>query len=149
MMNARWTTTSAPATSASTSSRRVTSPWRYSALRSPNEAGSNGRRAMPITRPTSRARSSARSSGLPMSPVGPVTATVRPDCLGGGTAANVSLDTGSGQDEHAGVVLVVMGGRRRAVQQPLVTRPPAQRAAALELAEGGGDGRAPRADQLG
>ena len=40
--------------------------------------GSNARRAMPSTRPTSRERSSAATTAWPISPVGPVTATVRP-----------------------------------------------------------------------
>src|SRR5688572_4356514 len=76
MMKARWTTTSASATSASTAARSSTSPWRYSVLRRPCAAGSNGRRAMPSTRPTVRERSQARRKARPMSPVGPVTATV-------------------------------------------------------------------------
>src|SRR3712207_5942551 len=76
-MNARWTTTSAPLTRSSTSSRLVMSPCRYSVLRSPIACGSNGRRAIPTTRLTSRVRSIARRNGLPISPVGPVTATVR------------------------------------------------------------------------
>ena len=51
---------------------------RYSVRFQPCAAGSNGRRAMPTIRPTSRERSSARMKGRPISPVGPVTATVRP-----------------------------------------------------------------------
>src|ERR1700758_3748170 len=39
--------------------------------------GLKGRRAMPRICVTSRARSSAETSALPISPVGPVTATVR------------------------------------------------------------------------
>src|SRR5919108_2074322 len=52
------------------------SPWRYSALVQPSSAGSKRRRAMPSTRSTASLRSSAAISGLPISPVGPVTATV-------------------------------------------------------------------------
>src|SRR3954468_10692412 len=77
MMNARCTTTSAPLTSRSTVARSRTSPCTYSVLRQPREAGSNGRRAMPTMRATSLERSSASMNGLPISPVGPVTATVR------------------------------------------------------------------------
>src|SRR6185312_15941744 len=62
--------------SASTAARSSTSPCRYSALRRPSSPGSNGRRAIPITRPTARERSQARRNARPMSPVGPVTATV-------------------------------------------------------------------------
>src|SRR5688572_11209968 len=76
MMKARWTTTSASATSSATAPGSSTSPWRYSVLRRPSVAGSNGRRAMPRTRPTARERSQARRKARPMSPVGPVTATV-------------------------------------------------------------------------
>src|SRR5918992_888943 len=77
MMNARCTTTSASATSSATASGSSTSPRRYSVLRSPRSAGSNGRRAIPSTRATARERSQARRNARPMSPVGPVTATVR------------------------------------------------------------------------
>src|SRR3954454_14307096 len=80
MMNARCTTTSAPLTSRSTAARSSTSPWTYSVLRQPREPGSNGLRAIPTMRATSPERSSASMNGLPISPVGPVTATVRP-CL--------------------------------------------------------------------
>ena len=73
---ARCTTTSAPSTSPSSAARSSTSPRRYSVLRRPAAAGSNGRRAIATIRSTSRQRSSARSSERPMSPVGPVTATV-------------------------------------------------------------------------
>src|SRR4051794_31863749 len=75
-MNARWTRTSASAASSSTAPRSSTSPWRYSVLRRPCSRGSNGRRAIPRTRPTLRRRSSARRNARPISPVGPVTATV-------------------------------------------------------------------------
>ena len=44
----------------------------------PWAAGSKGRRAIPTMRPTSRERSSERMKARPISPVGPVTATVRP-----------------------------------------------------------------------
>src|SRR3954453_16621310 len=54
------------------------SPWRYSVFSSPISDGLNGRRAMPMIRSTSGALSSWRSSARPMSPVGPVIATVRP-----------------------------------------------------------------------
>src|SRR4051794_39868322 len=79
-MNARCTTTSASATSASTAARSSTSPCRYSVRFQPWSAGSKGRRAIPTMRATPRARafSSASMNGLPISPVGPVTATVRP-----------------------------------------------------------------------
>src|SRR3954452_19539775 len=73
---ARWTTTSAPSTSASTASRSSTSPRRYSVFSQPCPARSKGRRAMPITRSTSGIRSSEEMKALPISPVGPVTATV-------------------------------------------------------------------------
>src|SRR4051794_35846281 len=78
MMNARWTSTSAPAASASTAAASSTSPWRYSVFFSPSSRGSNSRRAMPRTRATSRRRSSARRNARPISPVGPVTAIVSP-----------------------------------------------------------------------
>src|SRR4051794_18654663 len=74
MMNARWTSTSASRASASTASASSTSPWRYSVFCSPSEAGSNGRRAMPRMRACG---SSAFRNARPISPVGPVTATVR------------------------------------------------------------------------
>src|SRR5262245_28728198 len=72
---ARCTTTSAPAKAASRAAGSRTSPCRYASLDHPCVAGSNGRRAMPATRPI---RSSASSSGIspkPNVPVGPVTAT--------------------------------------------------------------------------
>src|SRR3954468_7464377 len=78
MMNARWTSTSAPAASASTAAASSTSPWRYSVFFRPSSLGSNSRRAMPSTRATSRRRSSARRNARPISPVGPVTAIVSP-----------------------------------------------------------------------
>src|SRR6478736_2849172 len=73
---ARWTTTSASSTSASTASRSSTSPRLYSVFSQPCPARSKGRRAMPITRSTSGIRSSEEMKALPISPVGPVTATV-------------------------------------------------------------------------
>src|SRR4051812_18155068 len=76
MRNARWTTTSAPSTRASTEARSSTSPRRYSVRLQPCCAGSNGRRAIPTMRPIPGERSSDRTTDLPMSPVGPVTATV-------------------------------------------------------------------------
>src|SRR4051812_43524189 len=76
MMNARWTSTSASATRSLTASRFSTSPWRYSVLARCRV--SYGRRAMPITRSTRGSPSSARRNARPSSPVGPVTATVRP-----------------------------------------------------------------------
>src|SRR5262245_46699273 len=76
MMNARCTTTSASATRALTASMSSTSPRRYSTFSS--GPGSNGRRAIPITRATRGSASSARRNARPSSPVGPVTATVRP-----------------------------------------------------------------------
>src|SRR4051812_42379175 len=76
MMKARCTTMSASATSASTASRSRMSPCRYSALVQPCAAGSNGLRAMPTTRSTSGCCSNALTADMPMSPVGPVTATV-------------------------------------------------------------------------
>src|SRR4051794_30980926 len=78
MMNARCTTTSAPSHRRWTDARSSTSPCRYSTLRQPCVAGSKGRRAMPTILSTSRERSSVRMNGLPISPVGPVTATVSP-----------------------------------------------------------------------
>src|ERR1044072_2721605 len=76
MTKARWTTTSASSTSPSTASRSSTSPRRYSVFSQPCPARSKGRRAIPITRSTSGSRSSAEIKALPISPVGPVTATV-------------------------------------------------------------------------
>src|SRR5262245_10681286 len=75
---ARWTTTSAPLTRSRTLSSSVTSPWRYSVFRQRRSAGSNGRLAIPTTRFTARERSRAFTIAIPRSPVGPVTATVRP-----------------------------------------------------------------------
>src|SRR3954464_15708297 len=75
---ARCTTTWAPLTSSRTLAASVTSPRRDSVLRQPRSLGSNGRRAMPMTRFTARERSSASTIPSPRSPVGPVTATVRP-----------------------------------------------------------------------
>ena len=79
MMKARWTTTSASATSAWTASGSRMSPWRYSVLRRPSAPGSNGRRAMPRMRSTWGSR--ARRKERPISPVGPVTATVWPSLI--------------------------------------------------------------------
>src|SRR4051812_26063038 len=76
--NARCTTTWAPLTRSRTLAASVTSPRRYSVLRQPRSPGSKGRRAMPMTRLTARERSSASTIPNPRSPVGPVTATVRP-----------------------------------------------------------------------
>src|SRR5450755_4793604 len=76
IMNARWITTSAPASTSCTAARSSTSAWRYSVFRRPSAAGSNGRRAIARIAPTSRLRSNAGSSERPMSPVGPVIATV-------------------------------------------------------------------------
>src|SRR5437763_8405570 len=75
---ARWTTTSAPFTASRTLFLSWTSPWRYSVLRQPSLFGSNGRRAMPMIFFTRRERSTACTSAIPRSPVGPVTATVSP-----------------------------------------------------------------------
>jgi hypothetical protein len=88
---ARCTTTSAPATTSATASASSTSAWRYFVLRSPASAGSKGLRAMASMRPTSRRRSSARSNDRPMSPVGPVTATVS---LGVAARAGLALRAG-------------------------------------------------------
>src|SRR4051812_19782541 len=76
--NARCTTTWASFTRLLTLALSVTSPWRYSVLRQPRSSGSNGRRAMPKMRLTARERSNASTIPSPRSPVGPVTATVRP-----------------------------------------------------------------------
>src|SRR5215213_6141706 len=76
--NARCTTTWASFTRPRTLAASVTSPWRYSVLRQPRSAGSKGLRAMPRIRLTARDRSSASTMPRPRSPVGPVTATVRP-----------------------------------------------------------------------
>src|SRR2546429_2679036 len=81
-VKARCTTTSAPRTASRTLARSWTSPCRYSVLRQPRVFGSNGRRAMPTMRFTRRERSSAETRAIPRSPVGPVTATVRPCCAG-------------------------------------------------------------------
>src|SRR5262249_42578635 len=78
MANARWTTTSEPFTASRTLSRSRTSPCRYSVFFQPASAGSNGRRAIPTIFFTPRERSSADTSAMPRSPVGPVTVTVRP-----------------------------------------------------------------------
>src|SRR5437764_1930343 len=76
--NARCTTTSAPFSASRTLALSVTSPWRYSVLRKPASLGSNGRRAIPTIFATRRERSRAETIDMPRSPVGPVTATVRP-----------------------------------------------------------------------
>src|SRR4051794_5038087 len=153
MMKARCTTTSAPFTSASTSSRLVTSPWTYSVFLSPIDSGSNGRRAIPMTFLIWGVLSSARSSGLPMSPVGPVTATLSFAAddderevvrfLAGGMRPR-TLSRG----DHVELV-GPPGAGRLAVQQPFVGRPARQRAALLELAESCGDRGAAGADELG
>src|SRR4051794_37040296 len=74
-MNARWTITPASAKRARSASGSRMSPCRYSVFCNPRLAGSNGRRAIPRMRPT--CGSSARRNARPISPVGPVTATVR------------------------------------------------------------------------
>src|SRR5919198_468233 len=79
--NARWTTTSAPFTASRTLARSWTSPWWYWVFLQPASAGSNGLRAIPRTRATSRERSSAETSAIPRSPVGPVTVTVSPSAI--------------------------------------------------------------------
>src|ERR671924_630596 len=76
--NARCTTTSAPFTRSRTLAASVTSPCRYRLFFQPRSAGSKGRRAIPSIRLTDRERSSALTMPMPRSPVGPVTATVRP-----------------------------------------------------------------------
>src|SRR5690349_3527786 len=76
--NARWTTTSEPFTASRTLAASCTSPSRYSVFFQPTAFGSNGRRAMPTMRLTLRERSSADTSAMPRSPVGPVTVTVSP-----------------------------------------------------------------------
>src|SRR5919109_692265 len=76
--NARCTTTSAPFTRSRTLAASVTSPCRYRLFSQPRSAGSKGRRAIPSIRLTDRERSSALTMPMPRSPVGPVTATVRP-----------------------------------------------------------------------
>src|SRR3954452_16333785 len=78
MRKARCTSTSAPSTRSVIEFSSRMSPWRYSVFSSPMSDGLNGRRAIPMTRSTSRAWSSWRRSARPMSPVGPVIATVRP-----------------------------------------------------------------------
>src|SRR3954468_9730442 len=157
MMNARCTTTSAPLTSRSTVARSRTSPCTYSVLRQPREAGSNGRRAMPTMRATSLERSSASMNGLPISPVGPVTATVRP-CLravvrrAGGTGPRrlpglAPGDLALADLAHAldllGVGLVALDGTRRQLeaaddlarpQQPVAVGVLGQLTADLEVA---------------
>src|SRR5690349_16174049 len=52
------------------------SPRRYSVFSQPGPAMSKGRLAIPITRSTSGTRSRAPMKARPISPVGPVTATV-------------------------------------------------------------------------
>src|SRR5918996_5053116 len=94
---ARCTTTSAPLISSRTLAASVTSPWRYSVLRQPRSAGSNGRRAIPTIRLIARERSSASTIASPRSPVGPVTATVSPvvamkEVLPDATAAETGPD---------------------------------------------------------
>src|SRR5829696_3067805 len=66
MAKARWTTTSASLTASRTLFLSRTSPWRYSVLRQPSEAGSNGRRARPTIRFTRRERSSASATARPV-----------------------------------------------------------------------------------
>src|SRR5262249_2805742 len=60
----------------STAPRSSTSPRRYSVFSQPWPPMSNGRLAIPTTRSTSGIRSRAEMNGRPISPVGPVTATV-------------------------------------------------------------------------
>src|SRR5690349_17399255 len=100
MMKARCTTTSASLNSSSSASRSSTSPWRYSVFFRPASAGSNGRRAIAKTRATSRLRSSARSSERPMSPVGPVMATVTFASLLDLRAAGMSSRLGPASPGH-------------------------------------------------
>src|SRR5436190_11944079 len=52
------------------------SPWRYAVFDQPRLSGSNGRRAIPMMRSTAGSASSALTAAIPISPVGPVTATV-------------------------------------------------------------------------
>src|SRR6478609_3200908 len=144
MMKARCTSTSASAASASTASGASTSPWRYSVLTRPSEAGSNGRRAMPRMRACG---SSARRKARPISPVGPVTATVssgivEDDARGLALALDAGLD---GLDlvrarpleqlvgaREAGRVLEVLD--RREHEQDLARLAALQRAPRLEPA---------------
>jgi hypothetical protein len=91
MMKARWITTSASATKASTAPRSRMSPWRYSVRVHACSAGSNGRRAIPMICSTSEACSSASTAEIPMSPVGPVTATV--SAIPGGVPRRRDLET--------------------------------------------------------
>src|SRR3954469_16321176 len=98
---ARCTTTSAPFTASRTLRLSCTSPCRYSAFFQPWLAGSNARRAIPTIFFTWRERSRAETSAMPRSPVGPVTATVRPSV---GTAGVVS-DRRSVRRRRRGAVL--------------------------------------------
>src|SRR6478672_4428950 len=54
------------------------SPCRYVVLVHPSRDGSNGRRAMPTIRSTAGLCSSVVTAEIPISPVGPVTATLIP-----------------------------------------------------------------------
>src|SRR5690349_8996265 len=94
--NARWTTTSEPFTASRTLAASCTSPSRYSVFFQPTALGSNGRRAMPTMRLTLRERSSADTSAIPRSPVGPVTVTVSP---------SVGIAGLTGQDDLRQVLL--------------------------------------------
>ena len=78
MMNARWITTSASATKASTVTRSKTSPCWYVVFAHPSVDVSNGRRAIPMIFSTAGSCSSAVTAEIPIAPVGPVTATVIP-----------------------------------------------------------------------
>ena len=72
MMNARCTTTSAPAHSASTDAAVQDVTLAVLDLPpAPCAPGSNGRRAIPTILSTSRERSERATNGLPISPVGP------------------------------------------------------------------------------
>src|SRR3954470_14008260 len=77
IMNARWTTTSAPAKACSSAAGSRTSPRRYVIFVQPCSSGSKGRRAMPTIRPTPASSWSIGTRPKPKVPVGPVTATVR------------------------------------------------------------------------
>src|ERR1051325_4532294 len=106
---ARWTTTSAPFTASRTLPWSCTSPCRYSVFFQPTSEESKGRRAMPMMRFTRRERSSAETSAMPRSPVGPVTATVRPSVGIRGRGPEVGgrrfVPRFAWQDDRGGVLL--------------------------------------------
>src|SRR5215467_10077789 len=93
--NARCTTASEPLTASRTLAASCTSPWRYSVFFQPASAGSNGLRAIPTIFFTCRERSSADTSAMPRSPVGPVTVTVSP------SVGIVEARLAGQQDAHA------------------------------------------------